>query len=162
MTPQLSGIPMNQCEFYIWGAIIFWSDCTLIQFLLKHQFENHSKCEQSILLNCTANPVTGFRQVSNWINHIANMINMWYASYFQAFLLSMAILSWWTGRDSQNYTYWHGIKGINETGCACDSDDSCIRWNFIFKHKTISLTRVQYWVQCCLQLRWWTNRIDRR
>jgi len=27
MAPQLSGIPMNNCEFFIWGAIIFWSVC---------------------------------------------------------------------------------------------------------------------------------------
>ena len=39
----------------------------------------------------------------------------------------LSLLSWWTGRDSQNYTYWHGEKGINETGCACASDDSCVR-----------------------------------
>ena len=25
----------------------------------------------------------------------------------------------------KNYTYWHGDKGVNETGCACAEDKSC-------------------------------------
>ena len=25
----------------------------------------------------------------------------------------------------KNYTYWHGDKGLNDTGCACAEDESC-------------------------------------
>ena len=25
----------------------------------------------------------------------------------------------------KNYTYWHGAKNVNDTGCACADTDSC-------------------------------------
>ena len=43
--------------------------------------------------------------------------------------------SWWTGRDLKNYTYWHGDKGVNDTGCACAEDNSCKRFKiFLLKN----------------------------
>ena len=38
------------------------------------------------------------------------------------------ISSWWTGRDSNNHTYWHGNASDSETGCACASTGSCERF----------------------------------
>ena len=35
--------------------------------------------------------------------------------------------SWWTGRDSNNHTYWHGNASDSATGCACASTESCER-----------------------------------
>ena len=53
---------------------------------------------------------------------------MLYAIYYITwFMFRKKILSWWTGRDLQNYTYWHGIKGINDIGCACADNKSCFR-----------------------------------
>ena len=47
-------------------------------------------------------------------------------------LLFLNYFSWWTGRDSKNYTYWHGNKDVNDTGCACAEDNSCITYSRYF------------------------------
>ena len=49
---------------------------------------------------------------------------------------NIKLFSWWTGRDLRNYTYWHGIKSEGETGCACASTASCVRYlkGLIFLH----------------------------
>ena len=64
MKPQLSRIPMNSCEFFIWGFIIFSSDCSTISlsisnglpssyYLRVHSVSNGESGKKKITLNST-------------------------------------------------------------------------------------------------------------